>query len=608
MKNNINLDELFSKAREAEPVFSKDDASSLIENAPIASTGSLINKKLIGSPIMNIITAAVITAIAVGAITYNSMTDIQPNIQRKSVQVLQKDAKDSKLNPNPTVAEVVNSSEQMDKMNDKHESEITKVDKVFANDVIQGVNIIELTEEQAKNIGITIGNDADCIEYISGSFDVNPQLVKIYVDWRVSTNSLNSNQLPKGKNIFEPRMVTDNFGNKRISTFNDDETSNLAKLEFMDKDKNLYIQSISADENVVITNSNFFYTPQNTNNSSMSFTTVIDVDSVLSNLNIDEIIKNSIANFDEIRDKLPIPDSLKNKAMEQIIPMFADSSKKYMNQLSKKYDIQLKIDGDISDEMRIKLEEMQEKLKTTNMDSLIKSNFISNYNGKLNNNLTFADSEGVATDKDFKLNNAQIKIIKNLTDNPNMKIDDFKINSTSISDEQIKLNKLVPVAIVIPNAKDRKGNELKNFRFVLWFEPTDEFVEKLPENIKKQLQRELKTINNSADICENKDVVAGQETYLDVWRACSGAIENLTTYPNPVENIINVKFKLNEKRTVSFSIHDLNGRKVQELGKVSLTNGTIERSFAINNLESGMYLIVAQSEVGEQAVQRIIVR
>ncbi len=661
MKNNINLDELFSKAKEAEPVFSKDEARTLIENASIASTGSLFNKNIKGSSIMNIMTAAVVTATAVGIIAYNSMTNSQENVTKRTIQIVQNDnikTKESKLNPELTVADIVN-AEQTEKYDKKILVETPKTDSENTNnvnwekDVIQGVNIIELTEEQAGNIGITIGENADCIQYISGKTKESPELVKIYVDWGVGINQINSNDKKNIAGMFEPRMVTDNFGNKRISTFNEDENSNLSKLEFMDKDKNLYIQSITnkdsdksvnvvmggmdktiiatssnpnsfdysntmnwtqnenkpdeqtrtldlKDEQIIVTDRKYFYSNPNNNNSMMNFTTVVDVDSLLTNLNIDEIIKNSFSNLDEIKDKLDLPDSLKNRTMEQLMPMLMDSTKKYMNKFSKDFDIKLKMDGNVSEEMKLKLEDLQKKMQGTNIDSLIKSNF--------QNKMIFMGDNEIRTDKDFKFNNAQIKIVKNISNDSCLNFGDLKINSSSIGDDLIKLNKLVPVAINIPNAKDRNGKELKNFRFVLWFEPTDDFVNKLPGNIKVQLQNELKTLNNSTDICENKDVIAGQETYLDVWRACSGAIENLTSYPNPVENIVNVKFKLSEKRTVNFSIHDLNGRKVQELGKANLTIGTIERSFEVKNLESGMYLIVAQTELGEQAVQRIIVK
>ncbi len=654
MKNNINLDELFSKAKNAEPVFSKDDANTLIENASIASTGRLLNKKIKRNTLMNILSAAAVTAIAVGVISYNSLTKNYDNINQKSIQIVQNDKfQTNDLNPNPkqTISEI-SIAEASDKNTVEKVAIITKTDESnsgnvnWEKDVIQGVNIIELTAEQAKNIGITIGDNADCIQYISGQSRQNPELVKIFVDWGVGVNQIHSTDKKKLASSFEPRMVTDNFGNKRISTFNEDESSNLSRLEFMDKDKNLYIQSITSkdsdknlnvvmgdmnftpnsdikmhtmsnsnsmglssihqkpddqsksvkidNDKVVLTTQNFYYDNNPLNTSTMNLTTT-NSDSSTTEINLNNIMGTILSNKDEILNKLAIPDSQKELIIEKMFQFKKDSTMNFFENKNLEFD--LKIDSSFIERLENRAFNL-DKNKRLKFDSIMKVN---SYKKVIVVNTEQNDS------KTLKNKYANFNIIRN-NQNETPEIDSIINQLSSISDELIILNKLVPVAINIPNAKDRNGKELKNFRFVLWFEPTDDFVTRLPDNIKSQLQNELTTLKNTTDICENREVIAGQETYLDVWRACSGAIENLTTYPNPVENLVNVKFKLNEKRTVNFSIHDLNGRKVQELGKAILTNGLIERSFEVKNLESGMYLIVAQTDAGEQAVQRIIIK
>ena len=327
MKNNINLDELFSSAKNAEPVFSTDDARALIENASIASTGNLYNKKIKGSTIMNIISAAVLTAAAIGIIGYNNLTDNHKSIE-KNVQVVSNNKLDenkSNFNPNPTVAEIVNSSKNVETIDVDARNHTLKDDNnsllTGENQLIKGVNVIELSAEEAKKIGIRISKDGDYIEYITGANSQKPELVKIYVDWGIGINKIHSTDMRNYAEMNEPRMITDNFGNKRLSTYNQDENSNLSKLEFMDKDKNLYIQSISSndadknvnivmggtansidipntktntntiilaentnkpeynnknitieDEKVELTNSDFYYNPKDINNSSMDFT------------------------------------------------------------------------------------------------------------------------------------------------------------------------------------------------------------------------------------------------------------------------------------------------------------------------------------------------
>jgi len=193
--------------------------------------------------------------------------------------------------------------------------------------------------------------------------------------------------------------------------------------------------------------------------------------------------------------------------------------------------------------------------------------------------------------------------------NPVLMGDNPKLNFIESNiDEYIKINKLIP--ILVPFGKVESDNELidnNNFGFILWYDPTPELLEVLPEEIRAILEKELDSYSKTDDVCQST-AIAGEEPYLEVWRSCSGAIEHLNVNPVPANSIINVNYSLKEARRTTISIHDMFGNVIKELqsGKSEQSaNYTVE--FDISKYESGMYLISVQTEIGEAAVQRIVI-
>ncbi len=143
---------------------------------------------------------------------------------------------------------------------------------------------------------------------------------------------------------------------------------------------------------------------------------------------------------------------------------------------------------------------------------------------------------------------------------------------------------------------------------IIWFEPTMEFIEKLPEQIKRKLSPELQAIPNDYETCPAPPVTGGQP-HFDVWRACSGAIENLKTYPTPVEDVLHFKYNLSEGRQISMYVCNLNGEVIANPIKYEKYHkGCVEDQINVGYLNSGMYLLVISTDTGEQAVQRFLVR
>lgn len=68
------------------------------------------------------------------------------------------------------------------------------------------------------------------------------------------------------------------------------------------------------------------------------------------------------------------------------------------------------------------------------------------------------------------------------------------------------------------------------------------------------------------------------------------AITNLSVYPNPVNNDVNISFYLKNKENISFNILDITGRVVYSKQE-TFNAGNQEQSFNTNQLANGIYFI-----------------
>ncbi|TAL69751.1 MAG: T9SS type A sorting domain-containing protein [Bacteroidetes bacterium] len=177
-------------------------------------------------------------------------------------------------------------------------------------------------------------------------------------------------------------------------------------------------------------------------------------------------------------------------------------------------------------------------------------------------------------------------------------------------DDYLKVNKLISIEVYMgKNLNKDNFNRNDDYAFILWFEPTTEFIEKLPEKYRNKINNEIDAIKDETNNCQIlPKTIAGEEPFFDVWRACNGAIEKLNLYPNPTSEKINVEFNLKSERQIRIIMNDLSGVKILELmNSTMLVAGTYTKSFYLHNVQPGLYLISVISDCGEQAVQRVIV-
>jgi hypothetical protein len=175
------------------------------------------------------------------------------------------------------------------------------------------------------------------------------------------------------------------------------------------------------------------------------------------------------------------------------------------------------------------------------------------------------------------------------------------------------LNRLVAVHL-LPDEKQIRGDGGRTADVHLWYLPTREFIDLLPDRYRESLRTEVETIVSVqreklplGAVCER---LTGEPTFLDVCRSSSsGALHDLTVAPNPAHENITVGLRATEPRTVSISLHDMRGRFLRTLFE-SVQPGDMANRYTIglDGVESGAYLVVVKSERGEQVVQRLIVR
>ncbi|PKL85634.1 MAG: hypothetical protein CVV22_06945 [Ignavibacteriae bacterium HGW-Ignavibacteriae-1] len=171
--------------------------------------------------------------------------------------------------------------------------------------------------------------------------------------------------------------------------------------------------------------------------------------------------------------------------------------------------------------------------------------------------------------------------------------------------ENMDYSKLLPIEI-----KFNKNDLIE--KLVLWYYPTDEFIESLPERYKKALKNEIEIISSIESGTLSLEEACNfieEESFYDYCRFANGAIEIQNLYPNPVYNgSITMKFKTTEVRNIEINIYDIQGAFIGRLSNINNLNAG-EHHIKLNliNLTTGTYLIGLKSDKNEFVSQRIII-
>ena len=209
---------------------------------------------------------------------------------------------------------------------------------------------------------------------------------------------------------------------------------------------------------------------------------------------------------------------------------------------------------------------------------------------------------------------------------------------TELSEQRLTTGNFVPV--IVRTGREYTAQDKADRRWrpdcIFWYEPTEEFLAALPERIRRSLQRELYVVSvlqnkperqrmdefmerqpsssrelydslvSKQGIDEGKTIVAG-DSYLDSWRAASGAITSSSVLPNPAHEKLYVTYHLSTQRQVTLGLYDVNGQLVRTLSELQSRSGENLEILDLKGVSPGMYLLAIATDNGERAVQRVIV-
>lgn len=170
--------------------------------------------------------------------------------------------------------------------------------------------------------------------------------------------------------------------------------------------------------------------------------------------------------------------------------------------------------------------------------------------------------------------------------------------------KKIDITKLIGIRIVSKQARS-EGDE-----YLLWYDPTPEFIALLPERYRIGLEREVEAAKKYATKCEipteeERKAVPG---YFDSWRSCDGTLKITSIFPNPADVQATVRFTLQEARSITITVHNLNGERLAILEPTPvLPAGEHELPLDFTGRNIGVYLLALSTDKNETAIKRVMI-
>jgi hypothetical protein len=171
-------------------------------------------------------------------------------------------------------------------------------------------------------------------------------------------------------------------------------------------------------------------------------------------------------------------------------------------------------------------------------------------------------------------------------------------------------SKLVPVDIHIPYynlTEEELQNETPHY-ITLWYYPTEEFLNVLPEDVREKLILELELVDavQKGEIQpEEACITVEEESLLGLCNLKEKNLSELNVYPNPVKNNINIKYNLEEDSFCKIFITNSNGNYLKDATEwVKQSKGTIEIQQDISDLNPGVYILHIVNENGDKLISK----
>ena len=623
------IDKLFAEARKEPLIMSGKEIDDIIRNAaaqPLVPTPKIVPNKFISSigPRL-IISAAAAAIILTGAsyLAFREQASSDPIPAANSIEITKSEnigSSETGLAKSTTTDDSktdYSHTKYVRKPNNRSNAVIRAIGRENAEQPIQqpitvkGINMVELGASEISNLGIVHGPDG-AIEFVAGkneAFDVRVTLAHGDVDIRNTTHTTGNAVIPK--------FVTDNVGNRKLSLISN---NNINLIKTYSKDAS------QTDGNSTLSNvyiSNYDQSDAPDNRAGMGFSIFRQRRSLISphGSNINFSFADAANSNESINISINV-DSLFDQVLENLSREFNLSGNRNragrMSLAAIIKNIREGYDGTVEIETEAAPAEQATATTDATQDTTIYIDF-QDLKSKLDSLRIAINSYNYLINLNSSVRSIDFQSIFNTaqtgshTDNFKSKYypsaiamrswqyqaDSLMAEMENIENEldaYLRVNKLVPV--VVSNSEQS---------YIFWYEPTAELIDKLPARYRKVLEPELIALKNSLLDCRLAPH-PGEKSYFEVWRACSGAIENLAISPNPVKTVLTASYLLTSERNCSVALHDLRGTKVSELSAMATKPAAqINEQFAISGIAPGLYLLVVSTDNGEQAVQRVII-
>jgi TonB family protein len=207
--------------------------------------------------------------------------------------------------------------------------------------------------------------------------------------------------------------------------------------------------------------------------------------------------------------------------------------------------------------------------------------------------------------KELGLDSAQARdSIRKIFAQYSTNITESHAQEAAFAQEKTDISKLIGIRVPSKQARS-EGDE-----YLLWYDPTSEFIALLPERYRVELGREVEAAKKYATKCEipteeEKKAVPG---YFDSWRSCDGTLKITSIFPNPADVKATVRFTLQEARSITITVHNLNGERLAILEPTPvLPAGEHELPLDFTGRNIGVYLLALSTDKNETAVKRVMV-
>ncbi|MBI3259996.1 MAG: T9SS type A sorting domain-containing protein, partial [Ignavibacteriae bacterium] len=162
------------------------------------------------------------------------------------------------------------------------------------------------------------------------------------------------------------------------------------------------------------------------------------------------------------------------------------------------------------------------------------------------------------------------------------------------------VNQLVCIYIEFTPKSSGKEPQEKN-QVYLWYKPTTDFLDYLPEDIAEPVWAEMST---------PKDRISSTQTgrFTDSWRDANVLLSSKPIYPNPASGKASLDFSLTSPTTLNIALFDITGKKIKDfVQSEQFQSGSSSVNLPLDGLTDGMYLVVITPNNALPVVQRIMI-